>query len=187
MRGIRLGVTDHYHSAKPRRSAERLQSGRCRVNRQPKAGEWWFSPDGEDRAFCCGVDGDGETLFEIEWNEFGKSIPDNHIHVPDCDGWDWGLPAMQEGYELCGPPADAETDAFVLVLEENAWCYCSDDHIGDGSLTYCRRKPADPGPQKQPSSVARIAAQLRQITKELEELKVSDGVDKSERTAANRS
>ena len=146
------------------------------MSRQPKPGEWWFSPDGEDRAFCCGVDGDGETLFEVEWNEFGKSIPDNYIHVPDCDSWDWKLPAIPDGYELCGPPADAGETIGCRVLFNCCWYLITVNDIGKDGVTYCRpaKNVFNLGPQKEPSSVARIAAQLRQVAKELEGLEVSD-------------
>ena len=148
------------------------------MSRQPKAGEWWFSPDGKRRLFCV-----GDVSGFVFAGQSGKFNPSDVIelrrwvHVPDCDGWDWKLTAMPEGYELCGPPMDAVGCEFMNVLRDEVWCYCYKDYIGDGSFAYCRPvKPVfDPGPQKQPSSVARIAAQLRQITKELEELKVSDG------------
>jgi hypothetical protein len=61
------------------------------------------------------------------------------------------------------------------VWDDDTWLACYSDYINASAYIYCRRpKSADPGPQKEPSSVARIAAQLRQVLMDLEELEVSD-------------
>ena len=148
------------------------------MNRQPKAGEWWFSPDGTERVFCAGAAGDGEPLFEFPGYTFNNILPPNFVPVPDCTGWEWELPAMPIGWELCGPPTDPVECTFTRVWDDGTWDACHPDYINASAYTYCRRpKTADLGPQKKPVSVARIAAQLRQVLMDLEELEVSDGVD----------
>jgi len=138
------------------------------MSRQPKPGEWWFSPDGEERAFYVGVDGDGDPLWEIIPNDFSNQIPPSYVPVPDCTGWEWELPAIQNGWELCNPPKDAVECTFLRVWDDANWNECHSDYINADEYIYCRR------PQKEPSSVARIVAQLRQLVKELEELEVSN-------------
>jgi hypothetical protein len=138
------------------------------MDRQPKAGEWWFSPDGKERSFYVGVDGDGVPLWEIERNEFTDQIPPSYVPVPDCTGWEWELPALPIGWELCNPPKDAVECTFLRVWDEYTWDECDSDYINASEFTYCRRV------KKEPSSVARIVAQLRQLAEELE---VSDGLD----------
>ena len=148
------------------------------MNRQPKAGEWWFSPNGTERAFCIGRDTTGDPIWEETLGDYSRIVFPDYVHVPDCDSWDWELPAMPIGWELCNPPKDAVECTFLRVWEDDTWHWCSTAFVNASEYIYCRRtKTADPGPQKEPSSVARIAAQLRQLADELEELEVSDGVD----------
>ena len=144
------------------------------MDRQPKPGEWWFSPDGEERAFYVGVDGDGDLLWEIIPNEFSSQISPSYVPVPDCTGWDWQLPAMPIGWELCGPPTEAVESTFLRVWLDHSWLQCCAGYIDDDAYTYCRRKPSAVGSQKEPASLTRIAAQLRQVLMDLEELEVSD-------------
>jgi hypothetical protein len=149
------------------------------MRRQTKAGEWWFSPDGENRAFYVGLDGDGDPLWEIAWNEFNDNIPPNYVPVPECTGWDWELPALPDGHELCGPPKTISETTWTRRLTRNSsspWqpCYCYIDEDTTGEFTHCKPiKPAELGPQQEPSNVAKIVAELRQLAKKLEELEVT--------------
>ena len=137
-------------------------------NRKPKPGKWWFSPDGKQRWFYCGVDGDGESLFEWPGYALNNNIPPDGVPVPDCTGWDWRLPEMPEGFELCGPPVNAVDCTFNRFFLEPNWHYCNIGCINNHSYTYCRPiKPAEVGSQKQPASLARIKAQLQSILNEL--------------------
>jgi hypothetical protein len=121
------------------------------MSRQPKPGEWWFSPDGKERAFYAGVDGDGDPLWEFGCREFTVRIPPSYVPVPDCTGWEWEFPAMPIGWELCGPPTDAVECTFTRVWEEEYWYACRSDYINASAYTYCRRpKSADPEPQYRP-------------------------------------
>jgi hypothetical protein len=82
---------------------------------------------------------------------------------------------MPIGWELCGPPKDAWECTVLRVWFDDCWYACSPKNINDDAYTYCRRpKSAEQEPQKEPSSVARIVAQLRQVLMDLEELEVSD-------------
>ena len=147
------------------------------MGRQPKPGEWWFSPDGQERVFCVGVEANSELLWQSPSYVFGVSLDPSFVPVPDCTGWNWELPALPIGWELCNPPKDPVECTLMRVWDDGTWSACYSDYINASEYTYChcrRVKPADLGPQKEPSSVARIAAQLRQLTKELEELEVID-------------
>jgi hypothetical protein len=151
-------------------------------NRQPKAGEWWFSPDGKERRYCVGVDDVGHVFWQREQGStyLLVDVSRNVIPVPDCTGWDWKLPEMPDGHELCGPPRTISETTWTRRLTRNSsspWqpCYCYLDEDTTGEFTHCKPiTPAVLGPQKEPSSVARIVAQLRQLVKELEELEVSN-------------
>ena len=147
------------------------------MSRQPKPGEWWFSPDGTERRYCVGVDDVGHVFWQREQGStyLLVDVSRNVIPVPDCTGWDWKLPAMPIGWELCGPPTNYVECTFLRVWLDHSWLQCSAGYINDDAYTYCRRpKSADLGPQKEPSSVARIAAQLRQVLMDLEDLEVID-------------
>ena len=121
------------------------------MSRQPKPGEWWFSPDGTERAFYVGVDGDGVPLWEIERNEFTDQIPPSFIPVPDCTGWGWQLPALPNGWGLCNPPKDAVECTFLRVWDDDAWNWCHSDYINAVEYIYCRRvKSAEQEPQYRP-------------------------------------
>ena len=145
------------------------------MSRQPKPGEWWFSPDGQERRFFIGRDGDGDEAWHEETEGYSARRCPGFVPVPDCDSWDWELPAMPIGWELCGPPKDAWECTVLRVWFDDCWYACRPENIDDDARTYCRRpKSADLGPQKEPSSVARITAQLRQVLMDLEELEVSD-------------
>jgi len=150
------------------------------VSRQPKPGEWWFSPDGTMRRCCVGIDTTGDPIWEVfdEHREYVDVVDPNWVYVPDCDSWEWELPAMPIGWELCGPPTDAVESTLTRVWDDGTWDACHPDYINASAYTYCRRpKSADLGPQKEPSSVARIAAQLRQVLMDLEKLEVVSDVD----------
>jgi hypothetical protein len=147
------------------------------MSREPKAGEWWFSPDGKERRYCVGVDDVGHAFWQREQGSTFLTVDlvRDFVPVPDCTGWEWELPAMPIGWELCGPPKNAVECTFTRVWDDDTWLACDSDFVDAVGYTYCRRaKSADLGSQKEPSSVARIAAQLRQVAKELEELEVSD-------------
>jgi hypothetical protein len=151
------------------------------MDRQPKAGEWWFSPEGTERQYCVGVDDVGHTFWQREQGStfLTVDVVRDFVYVPDCTGWEWELPAMPIGWELCGPPKDAAECTLMRVWDDDTWNACDSYVINDSEFFYCRRpKSADLGPQKEPSSIARIAAQLRQVAKELEELEleVSDEI-----------
>ena len=150
--------------------------------RQPKPGEWWFSPDGQERRYCVGIDTTGDPIWEVfdEFREYVDVFDPGFVPVPDCTGWDWELPAMPKGHELCGPPKTISDTTWTRRLTRNShnpWqpCYCYIDKDTTSEFTHCKPiTPADLGPQKEPSSVARIAAQLRQVLMDLEELEVID-------------
>ena len=146
-------------------------------NRQPKAGEWWFSPDGKERRYCVGVDDVGHVFWQREQGStyLLVDVSRNIIPVPDCTGWDWKLPAMPIGWELCGPPKDAWECTVLRVWDDGTWYACYSDYVNAVEYIYCRRpKSAEQEPQKEPSSIARIAALLRQVAGELDELEVSN-------------
>ena len=132
------------------------------MDRQPKPGEWWFSPDGTERRYCVGVDTTGDAIWEVFDHKYTDKIEPYYVPVPDCTGWAWELPALPIGWELCNPPKDAVECTFLRVWDDDAWNWCHSDYINAVEYTFCRR------PQKEPSSVAKIAAQLRQLAEELE-------------------
>jgi hypothetical protein len=124
-----------------------------------------------------GIDTTGDPIWEVfgGFKENAAAVDLNFVPVPDCTGWDWELPAMPDQYALCGPP---ETDAdclWMYWLDGDMWRGFPSHYIRNKSYTYCRRvESAELGPQKEPSSVARIAAQLRQVLMDLEDLEVID-------------
>ena len=141
------------------------------MNRQPKAGEWWFSPDGTERQYCIGVDDVGHAFWQRDQGStfLAVDVLRDFVPVPDCTHWSWQLPAMPKGWELCGPPKDAVECTFLRVWDDATWYACHSDYINASEYIYCRRpKSAEQEPQKEPSSIARIAALLRQVADELE-------------------
>jgi hypothetical protein len=141
------------------------------VSKQPKAGEWWFSPDGKERRYCVGVDDVGHAFWQRDQGStfLAVDVLRDFVPVPDCTHWSWQLPAMPKGWELCGPPKDAVECTFLRVWDDATWYACHSDYINASEYIYCRRpKSAEQEPQKEPSSIARIAALLRQVADELE-------------------
>ena len=151
------------------------------MRRQPKTGEWWFSPDGTERQYCVGTDSNGDIIWQNADGYFHAIIFASGVPVPDCTGWNWVLPAMPDGHELCGPPKTISETTWARRLTRNSsspWqpCYCYIDEDTTGEFTHCKPiKHAELGPQKEPSNIARIAALLRQVADELDELEVSGG------------